>query len=141
VKCPSCNADVEEGADLCLECGEPMGDSPAARVARAEAVPAGGAGNVIVPPAGTFKGVAPVAGGKPIAGVPVAGVKPVAGVPVGGAPVAGVKPVAAAPVAAKPSWRKWRAEEPEPVRCPGCGMKTLAARCPSCGTKLRSDED
>jgi hypothetical protein len=141
VKCPSCNADVEEGADLCLECGEPMGDSPAARVARAEAPSGAGAGgNVIVPPAGTFKGGAPVAAVKPTAGVPVAGLKPIAGAPVAGAPVAGDKPVAAAPVAAKPSWRKWREEEPEPVRCPGCGMKTLAARCPSCGTKLRSDE-
>ena len=122
MKCPSCNADVEEGADLCLECGEPMGDSPAARVARAEA--ASGGGTVIVPPAGTFKGVAPVAAK-----------------PVGAAPIAGAKPVGGAPLAAKAAGRKWREEEPEPVRCPGCGMKTLAARCPSCGTKLRSDED
>jgi predicted amidophosphoribosyltransferase len=38
MKCPSCGAAVEEGADLCLECGEPMGDSPAARVARQENV-------------------------------------------------------------------------------------------------------
>jgi predicted amidophosphoribosyltransferase len=36
MNCPSCSAEVEEGADLCLECGEPMGDSPAARVARSE---------------------------------------------------------------------------------------------------------
>jgi len=36
VRCPACAAEVEEGADLCFECGEPMGDSVAARVARAE---------------------------------------------------------------------------------------------------------
>jgi hypothetical protein len=36
VRCPACNAEVEDGADLCLECGEPMGDAPAARLARAE---------------------------------------------------------------------------------------------------------
>jgi hypothetical protein len=36
MKCPSCSAEVEEGADLCLECGEPMGDSPVARAVRAE---------------------------------------------------------------------------------------------------------
>jgi hypothetical protein len=101
VKCPSCGADVEEGADLCLECGEPMGDSAAARVSRAE--------NVIVPPAGTFKGV----------------------------PVGDAKPPT--PVAVKA--RKWREEEPEPARCPGCGLKTLAARCPSCGTRLRHAEE
>jgi hypothetical protein len=34
--CPSCKADLEPGADLCLECGEPIGDSPAARLARTE---------------------------------------------------------------------------------------------------------
>jgi hypothetical protein len=79
-----------------------MGDSPAARVVRAE--------NVIVPPAGTFKGVASAAAAKPVA-----------------------------PVAAKA--RKWREEEPEPVRCPGCGLKTLAARCPSCGTRIRHEDE
>jgi hypothetical protein len=40
VTCPSCGGAVEEGADLCFGCGEPMGDSPAARVARAEQAPA-----------------------------------------------------------------------------------------------------
>jgi hypothetical protein len=45
-QCPSCGAAVEDGADLCLECGEPMGDSPAAKLARAE--------NVIRPPANAF---------------------------------------------------------------------------------------
>ena len=39
MKCPGCGAAVEDGADLCLECGEPMGDSPAALVARAEPKP------------------------------------------------------------------------------------------------------
>jgi hypothetical protein len=35
--CPSCHAEVDAEADLCLECGEPLGDSPAAKAARAEA--------------------------------------------------------------------------------------------------------
>ena len=38
MKCPACKAEVEDGADLCLECGEPMGDSPAATLARQENV-------------------------------------------------------------------------------------------------------
>ena len=38
MKCPSCSAEVEEGADLCLECGEPMGDSPVARAVRSEKI-------------------------------------------------------------------------------------------------------
>ena len=37
MRCPACGVEVEEGADLCLECGEPMVDSPAARVARKDA--------------------------------------------------------------------------------------------------------
>jgi len=32
-------------------------------------------------------------------------------------------------------------EEPEKIRCPGCGMASHAQRCPSCGTRLRHDDD
>ena len=35
-RCPSCQAELEPEADLCLECGEPIGDSPAARAVRSE---------------------------------------------------------------------------------------------------------
>ena len=101
MNCPSCGASVEAGADLCLECGEPMGDSPAARVARSEKAPP-----------------------KPVS-TPTNPPPPVA-------------PAAAKPAA--PIKKKWREEEPEPRRCPGCGTKTLAARCPGCGTKLIHDE-
>ncbi|HEY2744069.1 MAG TPA: hypothetical protein VGL86_05585 [Polyangia bacterium] len=100
--CPSCNASVEDGADLCLECGEPMGDSPAAKAARSD------------PPA-------PTASPRPVIA------KPTAPPP---------KTMPATPVAKK----KW-AEEPEPLRCPGCGLKSHAARCPDCGTRLRHDDD
>lgn len=117
MKCPSCGAAVEDGADLCLECGEPMGDSPAAKAARAE--------NVIRPPADTFKPAA----GKPAAEKPAAE-KPVVGVPKPPTPT----------MPAKPSAKK-RAEEPEPARCPGCGVKSHAARCPNCGTKLKHDDE
>src|SRR5262245_28178784 len=30
-----------------------------------------------------------------------------------------------------------RREEPQPVRCPGCGVPTTKARCGACGTRLR----
>lgn len=113
--CPSCGATVEEGADLCLECGEPLGDSPAAKAARAE--------NVIRPPVSTF---AP----KPAAPNPVAAPRPA--VPPPPSPTIPAKPAAK---------RKWATEEPEPLRCPGCGVKSHAARCPNCGNKLKRDDD
>jgi hypothetical protein len=100
MKCPACGATVEDGADLCLECGEPMGDSPAAAVARNE--------NVIRPPAAAF-----------------------------------AAPPAPPTVKAKivPAKKPVRQEEPEPLRCPGCGSKSLAARCPGCGIRLRPDDE
>jgi hypothetical protein len=73
-------------------------------------------------------------------GEPIAGVKPVApAAPPPPAPPPTTAPPAAA-AAKKPAWKR-RVEEPEPVRCPGCGTKTLAARCPGCGTPLRRDDD
>ena len=105
MKCPACGAAVEDGADLCLECGEPMGDSPAAKVARQESGAA--SGNVIRPPAETFQ------------------------------PRSSPATVRAKKIMIK----KPADEDDEPIRCPGCGMKSRAARCPSCGTKLRSDDE
>ena len=118
MKCPGCGAAVEDGADLCLECGEPMGESPAAKVARGE--------NVIRPPADVF--VPP----RPAAPKPPPVDKPVVGVMKPPTPTLPAKPAAK---------RKWAAEEPEPVRCPGCGVKSHAARCPNCGTRLKHDDD
>jgi predicted amidophosphoribosyltransferase len=100
MKCPSCGAAVEEGADLCLECGEPMGDSPVARVVRNE---------------------------EPAAAPPVK---------------AAAAPAKAAPAKAAPVVKARRVEEdPEPSRCPGCGMLSRRDRCPNCGTILRRDDD
>jgi len=110
--CPSCKAPVEDGADLCLECGEPMGDSPAANVARSEAAPT-------APPT-AIPTAAPTGAPKPK-----------------GPPPPSPKTIPATPVAKK----KWSTEEPEPVRCPGCGVKSHAVRCPNCGTKLRHDDE
>lgn len=116
--CPSCKAPVEDGADLCLECGEPMGDSPAANAARAEPPPAP------KPPPPTAR---PTPRPTPPPGT----------VPARSPPPPGPKTVPAMPAAKK----RWAAEEPEPVRCPGCGVKSHAARCPNCGTRLRSDDE
>src|SRR5262245_59864798 len=98
MRCPACGASVDDEADLCLECGEPLGDSPAARVARAEAR----------------------------AGATASGVAATAAV---GGPAArsGPRPIR-------------RVEEPEPIRCPSCGIPSRAARCPGCGTRLREEE-
>jgi predicted amidophosphoribosyltransferase len=112
MKCPSCGAAVEEGADLCLECGEPMGESPAAKVARNE--------NVIRPPANTF-------------GTPKPAPRPT--------PPPATKPPPPPPtLPGKPAAKKkWAVEEPEPLRCPGCGVKSHAERCPNCGNKMKHD--
>lgn len=129
MKCPSCGAAVEDGADLCLECGEPMGDSPAAKAARAE--------NLIRPPANTF---APSTPAPPASGgAPPAKPKPKpTPVPptLRGAPAPSAPTIPAMPAAK----RKWATEEPEPVRCPGCGVKSHAERCPNCGNKLKHDD-
>jgi hypothetical protein len=111
MQCPACHKDVDEGADLCLECGEPIGDSPAAKVARADA-----SGPIAVPtpsPPPTQRPSVPrPPAHKTIPGVPSA--------------IRGGRPKVP--------------EDPEAIRCPGCGVKTTSRRCPSCGAVLRSDE-
>jgi hypothetical protein len=99
-----------------------MGDSPAAKAARAE--------NVIRPPADTF--APPKAKPTPPPATRPAGEKPVVGVMKPPSPTIPAKPAAK---------KKWATEEPEPVRCPGCGVKSHAARCPNCGNKMKHDED
>jgi hypothetical protein len=139
MKCPGCGAEVEAGADLCLECGEPMGDSPAAKVSRQE--------NVIRPPSDAFTPPKPSAAPKPSSAPPpkptpppptLRGAMPT---PPPGTRPAGAPPPPATKPATPAARKKWATEEPEPKRCPGCGTKTLAARCPGCGTKLHSDDD
>lgn len=120
MKCPDCGADVDPEQDFCLDCGEPIAG---------------------VKSAGSPK---PASAAKPMAAAP--------------SPAAVPKPAtgASVPSSGEPDWRRTtlpatgaakakaksrRVEEPEPVRCPGCGMKTLAERCPSCGTRLKPSED
>src|SRR5262249_17638230 len=120
-----CQAEVEEGADLCLECGEPMGDSPAARVARADssvAAPGAPAASDATPdPANLGRSTAPA---KSDAG--------------------SVHP-SSAPRSTTPTVRGTRSplvgeEDRDPIRCPACGTPSRAARCPACGTPLRHDD-
>src|SRR5262249_12390669 len=106
MNCSSCGAEVEEAADLCLECGEPIGESPAARVARQEQV------------------AAPAANAHAPQGEKAA--------PAKAAP-------AKAATAAKAARRS--NDEPQPVRCPACGIPSRAARCPGCGVPLRATEE
>jgi predicted amidophosphoribosyltransferase len=100
MNCPGCQATVEEGADLCLECGEPLGDSVVARAVRGE----------------VRQNVAPSISPNP-SRIP-----------------------AAVTVPGKLRARRG-ADEPEPVRCPGCGIPTTRARCPGCGSVLRRDDE
>lgn len=99
MNCPSCHAVVEDGADLCLECGEPLGDSVVARASRAE----------------VRRNAAPMVSPKP-------------------------SPVPPA-VTVPGKLRAKRAEEPVPVRCPGCGIPTTRDRCPGCGSVVRREEE
>jgi hypothetical protein len=151
--CPSCNSEVEEGADLCLECGEPMGDSPAAKVARAEQVAA----------------VAPQRGGANSCGV----VSPKSGTAFAQKDPAAVPPLSQGARAESPVTTTLKGKrsalnvdhealarekrdalaetvrgkkrsplaEPEAVRCPGCGTPSHGERCPACGTRLRRDQE
>jgi hypothetical protein len=142
MKCPSCGAAVEDGSDLCLECGEPMGESPAAKAARAE--------NVIRAPADAFAKPTPVARIMPKptpppltrpAGAPIPTPRS-SPTPPADKPVLGAMKPPSPTIPAKPAAkRKWAEEEPKPARCPGCGVKSHAARCPNCGTKLKHDDD
>ncbi len=81
--------------------------------------------------------------GEPIAGMQPASQPARAPAPVA-APVAApivAKPVSAKPAAAKPAVKRRRNQEPEPIRCPGCGTPTLKVRCGGCGIKLREDDE
>src|SRR5690349_19809558 len=51
------------------------------------------------------------------------------------------RPAASAPEKslARPKWK--RVEEPEPIRCPRCGIPSRKTRCPGCGVRLRADDD
>src|SRR4051812_47707013 len=111
--CPSCQADVDEEADLCLSCGEPLGDSPAARIARAELSAAAPTG-----PAPTAQGATAVPEHQLVRS-------------------SGPQPSTRATLVDSPAARRRRVEEPEPIRCPGCGVPSKAARCPGCGAVLR----
>ena len=96
MKCPSCGVEVEDGADLCLECGEPMGDSPAAKVARQE--------NVIRPPANAFTPSPASAPPKPAPATPAARKKWPADEP-------------------EPKRCPGCGAKSHAARCPGCGTK------------------
>ncbi len=140
MRCPACGVDVEEGADLCLECGEPMGDGPAARVARAEvsqnaAAPKVGQ-NDPAPSRPTPPSIDPslketLRGKRSALNFDKAAVEREK-LSALAETVRGKKksPLAAA-----------NKEEPEAVRCPGCGTPTRGERCPACGTRVRREEE
>lgn len=154
--CPGCGAKVEEGAELCLECGEPIAPPPP--IARPAAAAPGA--NVAGRPASARTAGAPAsppnpslprAGGAPppIPSLARAAAPNAAAAPTNvkaassvGAGAQGTNAAAgAAKAGVKAVKRPYREEEPEPVRCPNCGGKTRAARCPGCGMRLRSDDD
>jgi hypothetical protein len=112
VRCPACSSEVEEGADLCLECGEPLGSGPAATVAKRDA----GA------PSTEPRPLAPPAARQPT--MPERRSPP---------PVRTTLPGTLR--------ARQRFEEPDLVRCPSCGAPTRTPRCPGCGTRIRPDDE
>jgi predicted amidophosphoribosyltransferase len=115
MKCPGCEAEVDADQDFCMECGEPIGT--------AAVVDVPSKGPPAKPPA------APAPTPAPPRAAPTPGLN---GVP---------KPSSLRTTLPATGRAKRREPEPEPVRCPGCGTKTLAQRCPGCGTKLRQDDE
>ena len=155
MKCPGCGADVDEGADLCLECGEPMGDSPAAKVARDENLnrlpadpPAPAKPPTLPARPPTLPAKPPTLPARPPtlpAEPPTLPARPPT-LPAEPPTLPARPPTLPAepptlPARPPAKTRRWAAEEPEPRRCPGCGMKSHAARCPNCGTPLKHDHD
>ena len=125
MKCPGCSADVVPEQDFCMDCGEPIaGMKPV--VTRPTAAPA-----PITRPA-PVAAPAPAARPAPIA----------AAVPAGRAATpADVQQALRRTLPAKTSAiKKKREEEPETIRCPGCGSPSRAVRCPGCGIRLRSED-
>lgn len=108
--CPACQSEVEPEAELCFSCGEPMG-------AAAPPVAAPASPNV-PPPAESAPRVVRSAAppNRPT-------------MPASPGALRGAGPA-----------RSRAEEEPEPVRCPGCGVPSRAARCPGCGAVLRHDD-
>jgi predicted amidophosphoribosyltransferase len=102
MKCPGCGEKVDADQDFCMECGEPIAQSPV----------------VDVP---SLPAKAPLPAKPPLA-------QP-----------SKVPSFAATTLPGKASVRK-RVEEPEKIRCPGCGVPSLKARCPGCGARLRDDD-
>jgi hypothetical protein len=182
MRCPSCNAAVEDGADLCLECGEPMGDSPAARIAREDSrrifvgltSPSSAEGSATptlsgkrlpestaaTASGGTASSAATASSNAPATQLPTSGARSSlftqSSPPSSSSPAPSSSPPAPssdAPAGRFPprrthtptlpgkltARRPHLPDEPELVRCPGCGAPTRAARCPGCGTPLRRD--
>jgi len=54
-------------------------------------------------------------------------------------PVRAAAPPSRPTIAASPIAKRRRQDEPEAVRCPGCGAPSKAERCPGCGAVLRRD--
>ena len=111
MNCPDCGSVVEEGADLCMECGEPIGDSVAARIARAD----GERARVEFDREGETRRLRDAALPPPPSPTAITVKLPPVKLPL-------------------------NVDEPEPVRCLGCGVLSRAVRCPGCGAPLRRDE-
>lgn len=130
MRCPDCGAALEEGSDLCLECGSPVATKP-------KPAPVGSYGAAASTPAvkkSTFDDLIAQAL-ESVEEVEQAAVPP----PPEPAP-APSPPKAAVPKAAPPPRRARPADEDEQkVRCPACGIPSTKTRCGSCGVILRHE--
>ncbi len=116
MNCPECKSELEEDADLCLECGEPIGNSVAARVARADNKQA----RLEFERDGKTRRM-------PSAALPPPKPRPSAS-----------KTTLKIPISAEPLIAT---DEPSvPVRCSGCGALGHGDRCSDCGALLRQSE-
>jgi hypothetical protein len=106
-----------------------MGDSPAARIARAESVAPAAHGSP-APPSVPARASRPTIPSTPVALAEAARLQ---------AAQSTAAPVDGDIATVRAKRRSNPIVEPEPVRCPACGMLSRAPRCPADGTRLRSE--
>jgi hypothetical protein len=143
--CPGCGAPVDPDAELCLACGEPLGLPGLPPLSRLPPpVPAPDPISLLAGP-GDAADPEPAPAAEldaPSPGLTAAPVRVLAWRPL---PLPGPAPRAApalvGPAAVIGGLRRKR--EPEPFRCPGCGVPNDPdrLRCRACGTRFPPRED
>ncbi len=131
MKCADCGATLEEGSDLCLECGSPVATKPKP----APVGSYGAAASTAPVKKSTFDDLIAEAL-ESVEEVEQAAVPPAPDP----APAPGGLKTAPPKAATTPRRARPADDEEQKVRCPACGVPSTKTRCGSCGVILRHDE-